>query len=52
MKKLTFSLMVAIFTAIIFFGWGLDTFFNKHQEQKIPMNLVPTDKSSHHWPAP
>ena len=36
MKKLTFSLVVAIFTAIIFFGWGLDTFFNKYQEQKNP----------------
>ena len=34
MKKLTLSLVVAIMTAIIFLGWGLDTFFNEHQEQK------------------
>ncbi|MFT4809629.1 MAG: signal transduction histidine kinase [Paraglaciecola sp.] len=34
MKKLTLSLIVAILTAIIFLGWGLDTFFNEYQEQK------------------
>ena len=34
MKKLTLSLVVAILTAIIFLGWGLDTFFNGYQEQK------------------
>jgi signal transduction histidine kinase len=34
MKKLTLSLVVAILTAIIFLGWGLDTFFNEYQEQK------------------
>lgn len=34
MKKLTFSLVVAILTAIIFLGWGLDTFFDEYQEQK------------------
>ena len=34
MKKLTLSLIAAILTAIIFLGWGLDTFFNKYQEQK------------------
>lgn len=34
MKKLTFSLVIAILTAIIFLGWGLDTFFNQYQKQK------------------
>jgi signal transduction histidine kinase len=34
MKKLTLSLVVAILTAIIFLGWGLDTFFDGYQEQK------------------
>jgi signal transduction histidine kinase len=34
MKKLTLSLVVAILTAIIFLGWGLDTFFDEYQEQK------------------
>ena len=34
MKKLTVSLVVAILTAIIFLGWGLDTFFDEYQEQK------------------
>ena len=34
MKKLTLSLIVAILTAIIFLGWGLDTFFNEYQVQK------------------
>lgn len=34
MKKLTISLIVAIFAAIIFLGWGLDTFFNEYQEQQ------------------
>jgi signal transduction histidine kinase len=34
MKKLTLSLIVAILTAIIFLGWGLDTFFNEYQEKK------------------
>jgi hypothetical protein len=34
MKKLTLSLIVAILTAIIFLGWGLDTFFDEYQEQK------------------
>jgi len=34
MKKLTLSLVIAILTAIIFLGWGLDTFFNEYQEQK------------------
>lgn len=34
MKKLTLTLVVAILTAIIILGWGLDTFFNEYQEQK------------------
>ena len=34
MKKLTVSLVVVIFTAIIFLGWGLDSFFNEYQEQQ------------------
>ena len=34
MKKLTISLVVAILTAIIFLGWGLDTFFDEYQEKK------------------
>jgi signal transduction histidine kinase len=34
MKKLTLSLVVAILTAVIFLGWGLETFFNEYQEQK------------------
>lgn len=34
MKKLTLSLIIAILTAIIFLGWGLDTFFNEYQEQQ------------------
>lgn len=34
MKKLTFSLVIAIFTAIIFLGWGLDSFFNEYQDKK------------------
>ena len=35
MKKLTLSLVIAILTAIIFLGWGLDTFFNQYQKQKV-----------------
>ena len=34
MKKLTLSLVIAMLTAIIFLGWGLDTFFNQYQKQK------------------
>ena len=33
MKKLTFSLITAILIAIIFLGWGIDTFFNQYQRQ-------------------
>lgn len=33
MKKLTFSLVAAILIAVIFLGWGIDTFFNQYQQQ-------------------
>jgi signal transduction histidine kinase len=34
MKKLVLSLVVVMFTAIIFLGWSLDTLFNNYQEQQ------------------
>lgn len=34
MKKLTLSLIVAIFAAIIFIGWGIDTFFEQVKEKQ------------------
>lgn len=34
MKKLVGSLVVVMFTAIIFLGWSLDTLFNNYQEQQ------------------
>ena len=34
MKKLVLSLVLVMFTAIIFLGWSLDTLFNNYQEQQ------------------
>jgi signal transduction histidine kinase len=34
MKKLVLSLVIVMFTAIIFLGWSLDTLFNNYQEQQ------------------
>lgn len=34
MKKLIVSLVVVILSAIIFLGWGLDSFFNEYQHKK------------------
>jgi signal transduction histidine kinase len=33
-KKLTLSLIIAIFAAIIFLGWGIDIFFDEYQERQ------------------
>jgi signal transduction histidine kinase len=34
MKKLVLSLVIVMFTAIIFLGWSLDTLFNNYQKQQ------------------
>lgn len=36
MKKLVLSLVIVMFTAIIFLGWSLDTLFHHYKEQQNP----------------